>query len=165
MDVAYINPFISATSRLFETMIRVPLKLGRPSLRRPEDRPFKLYRFSAVLDLSGPVAGRIVLSFSHPVAAALTSALAGKDLSKLDDELLDALGEIANMIVGGAKPTLPDAGQLRISPPQVLPTAQVAFPPHLPVITIPFDTATGRFIIETALQVGPPAQQPLPKAA
>lgn len=169
MDVAYINPFLAATSELFEKMIKVPLKLGRPALRKPEDRLYKLYRVSAVLELTGPVEGKIVLSFSQPVAFVLAGALAGQKFETIDAELLDAIAEIANMVVGGARSRLPGGSEIRISVPQVISTHLVSFPLDLPIMMIPFDTAAGRFIVETAIRaiykepgVHPPAPETKP---
>lgn len=159
MDVRYINPFIKATGELFDKMISVPLKLGKPSLRQPKDRLYKLYRLSAVIDLEGSASGRIVISFAQPVALTLCGTLAGKQFERIDPDVVDALGEIANMIVNGAKPTMPNAKDIKISRPNITQTHTVLYPVNTPVIIIPFDTAAGRFIIETALTrtVEPPA--------
>jgi len=166
MDVSYINPFITATSQLFATMIQVQLTLGKPSIRKPDDRLFKLYRISAAIDLQGGVSGRVAISLSPQVAYALGGALAGRPFEKPDAELLDAIGEIANMIVGGAKTTLPDGGSVRISTPQVMATHLLEYPAGLPVIIIPFDTPAGRFVLETALRVAAkPASAPTPTPA
>lgn len=158
MDVAYINPFIKATAQLFATMINVPLKLGKPSLRRPADRLYKLYTISAAIRLSGSVSGQIVISFAQPVALTLCSALAGKRFERIDEDVSDALGEIANMIVNGAKPGLPNAKGVKITTPTVMNASAVMHGVNDVVIIIPFDTAAGRFIIETALHTTAPAQ-------
>jgi chemotaxis protein CheX len=153
MNVAYINPFLAATADLFSKMIKVPLTVGKPSLRRHDDRLFKLYRLSAVMDVSGHVEGRIVISFAQPVAFALAEALAGRKFGKIDEDLIDALAEIGNMVVGGARARLPRAKDIKIAVPEVLGTNQVQYPESMPVIVIPFDTATGRFIVEVAFRV------------
>lgn len=151
MNVAYINPFLASTRSVFETMVKVKLSLGSPALKRPEDRLFKLYTLSAVIELSGAVAGSVVVSFSPSVAYALGGALAGRPFNKVDEDLMDALGEIANMIAGGAKTSMPDGGAVKISMPRVLPAHAVQYPPGIPVIVIPFDTTAGRFVVETAI--------------
>lgn len=151
MDVSYINPFIKATAELFDKMIKVPMKLGKPSLRQPQDRLYKLYRLSAVIDIEGSASGRIVISFAQPVALTLAGSLAGKQFERIDGDVVDALGEIANMIVNGAKPGLPHAQDINITRPNIMQTHGVLYPIKVPVIIIPFDTSAGRFIIETAL--------------
>jgi chemotaxis protein CheX len=151
MDVAYINPFITAVSNVFSTMVRVPIQLGTITLRKPGDRLYKLYRVSAVIELSGAVGGRVVISFAQPVAVCLAGAMMGKILpTEEGPDMLDALGEIANMVVGGAKPSMPDADQIEISTPTVVHSDTVAACGN-PAILIPFDTPAGRFVIESSV--------------
>lgn len=156
MDVNYINPFITATSQLFATMIQVELTLGKPTVLKADDRLYKLYPISAIVDLEGTVSGRFAISMTPQVAYALAGALAGRPFHAVDAELMDAIGEIANMIAGGAKTTIPDGPNVRISTPKVLGTHQVEFARGVPVIVIPFDTPAGRFVLETALRVSAP---------
>ena len=152
MNVAYINPFLASTRSVFETMVRAKLSLGAPALKRAEDRLFKLYTVSAMIDLSGAVVGRVVVSFSPTVAYAVGGALAGRSFDRVDEDLMDALGEIANMIAGGAKTSMPQGGNVQISTPRVIPAHAVTYPPGVPVIVLPFDTTAGRFVIETAIR-------------
>lgn len=159
MNVAYINPFLSSTRSVFQTMMKVDLSLGSPALKRPEDRLYKLYTLAAVIQLTGAVTGVVALLMSPTVAFSLGTALAKRPFTRVDDDLIDALGEIANMIAGGAKTSLPGGGQVRISTPQVIPAHAVHHPPNVPVILLPFDSTAGRFVIETSL-VPSAAQQP-----
>ena len=107
MDVKYINPFIKAVKKLFNTMIDVPFKLGTPSLKKgniPE------YEISSIIGLSGTVTGCVVINLSKEIALQLVSALIGDEVNELDDDCTDAIGEIANIIAGNAKTDFPSAG-------------------------------------------------------
>jgi chemotaxis protein CheX len=76
MDVKYINPFINAVKKLFNTMIDVPFKLGKPSLKKgsiPE------YEISSIIGLSGTVTGCVVINLSKEIALQLVSALIGEE--------------------------------------------------------------------------------------
>ena len=161
MNVTYINPFIVATRNLFKTMISAPLSLGQPFLRQ---RAMPQVRVQAVIGLSGHVSGIVALSFPEPVALALASSLSGEKTSFINDGCMDALGEIANMICGGAKKDFPgaDAAEklVQLSVPQVVKAPGAAtFPNELPVLVILCDTSAGRFFIEVALHQ-PKAQAP-----
>lgn len=151
MNVAYINPFLSSTRSVFQTMMKVDLSLGSPALKRPDDRLYKLYTLAAVIELSGAVCGVVALLMSPTVAFSLGTALAKRPFTRVDDDLIDAVGEIANMIAGGAKTSLPDGGHVRISTPRVIPAHAVQHPANVPVILLPFDSTAGRFVIETSL--------------
>ena len=159
MNVAYINPFLTATTNVFQTMVKMPIRLGKPCLRDESQRLYKLCPLSAVIALSGAANGVVVMCLTPRVALTMASALAGRTFEKVDDEVRDALGEIVNMIAGSAKKDLP-GGLVTISTPRLVDTAQVAYPAGRPVISIPFDTSVGRFIIEVSLKEEAAAQSP-----
>jgi hypothetical protein len=103
--------------------------------------------------LSGAVEGIVVIGISDRVATALVGGLTGSPCHQIDADAIDALGEVANMVVGSAKKNLP-GGLSTISVPKVIKSpTQVPYPGGLPVITIPFDTAPGRFVIEVSLKM------------
>lgn len=150
MDVSYINPFIIACREVVDTMIHVPVSLGRPHLKDPSQRTFKV---AAMVRLSGAVQGVVAFGFSEPVALALVGGLTGTRSEELDADVLDGLGEIANMVVGNAKKNLP-GGLTQISPPTIIKHGEaVPAPPGLPVMIVPFDTGAGRFSIEVSIRV------------
>ncbi len=153
MDVNYINPFIIATRNVFNTMIHVPVVLGKPSLKQRGDETGQ-YMVSATIGLSGNVTGSVVLSFSQSVALALAAGLIGcpKEES-ISPDCIDALGEIANMIAGSAKQQLPGEGNSISLPNVVLGKHYVAYPTGVPIIVIPCDTPEGKFVMEVALRL------------
>lgn len=150
MDVAYINPFLTSARAVIDQMVKVPMTLERPFIRERADGQTMI---TAVIQLSGAVAGTVAIGFTQPVAVALASGLAGTTLKSINSDCIDALGEIVNMIVGSAKKDFPANGLTTISVPQLhLGPNKVKFPPGLPVIVIPCETPKGRFNIEVALQ-------------
>ncbi|MGE5607775.1 MAG: chemotaxis protein CheX [Bacillota bacterium] len=151
MDVAFINPFICATRNVFDTMIQVPLVFGRPYLLPRETKVDTMYPISAAIGMSGSAVGLVVLSLSETVALALASGLAKATFTQLNADSYDALAEIINMIAGNAKKDLP-GGQTKLTVPTLLPTQDVVYPTGRPIITIPFDTGVGRFLISIALR-------------
>jgi len=157
MDVNYINPFLIAMRDVFNTMVNLPLEAGKPYLRQHNE---PTYAVSAAIGISGNVTGAAVLSFPLEVAIAVASALSGTQLKSLNQDCVDALGEIANMVAGGAKAQMPGTGNKLSLPYVVLGQHRVAFPRGVPIIVIPFDTPAGRFILEIAFKaVAVPAQQ------
>lgn len=153
MRAKCIRAFVSATQDLFQTMVRMPLSLAKPRLKEAGERTYKFYKISAAIRLTGTLQGAVWISFSERVATTLASSLSGEKFTTLDTDATDALGEIANMIVGSAKRQLAE-GPLGVSTPTLLPTEEVVYPVHAPVILLPFETAVGRFIIEIAIATG-----------
>jgi len=114
MRAVYINPFINAVRRLFETMMDLPLSIGQPGLNR-EAKP--RHDVCGIIDVTGEVSGTVVVSMPETVAAKLASVLPGDVMQQLDDDVIDAVGEIANIIAGNAKTDFP-AGAKAISVPR-----------------------------------------------
>ena len=151
MDVGYINAFIKATREVIATMVHVPLSFSKPRLREVDERTFKLFKVSAIIALSGPVNGQVVLTLSEDVAIALASGLSGEKLTAVNNDCLDALAEIVNMIAGAAKKELStDAVCLTI--PRLARTQDVHHGDGVPVIVLPCDTPNGRFLLEISLR-------------
>jgi chemotaxis protein CheX len=153
MNVAYINPFLSATKDVFQTMIKIPLTLGKPRLK---DRAEPSYAVSASIGISGSVTGTVVISFPQDVAIDVASGLAGTPLKALDQDCVDALGEVANMIAGSAKGRLTGGPNSLSLPNVVLGQHRVAFPTGVPIIVIPCDTPSGQFAIEIGFRDNSP---------
>jgi chemotaxis protein CheX len=150
MDVSYINPFLVAIRNVFDKMVHVPVALGKPYLK---DRSGPQFAVSASIDLAGAMVGRIAISFSQSAALALASGMAGKPLTGLDADCLDALGEIASMVTGDAKKDLPGDGLTTISVPSiVLGSHKVVYPQNSPILVVPCETPKGRFVVEVSIR-------------
>ncbi len=149
MDIKYINPFVDAVKKVFNTMIEVPFKLGKPSLKKgnlPE------YEISGFIGLTGTVSGCAVINMNKEVALLLVSKLIGDEVTELDDDCTDAIGEIANMIAGNAKTDFPSEGTSISVPSVVIGKHKVSYPTGLPIISIPCITDAGELVIEVALK-------------
>lgn len=150
IDPNYIKPFVVAAKNLFETMIEVPFKLGKPTLKKGSDVP--PHEISSIIGISGTVTGSVVISFSHAVAFQMVSALIGDEVTELDDDCTDAIGEIANMIAGNAKTDFPSNDNAISVPSVVVGKHKVSYPSGVPIITIPCITEKGEMFIEIALK-------------
>lgn len=147
MDVRYINPFLSSIRTVFDTMVKVPMSIGKPFIAS-EDVRSSSYVVSVLIELTGAVTGQLAMSMTKPVALAMGGAM-DADVTTVEDSR-DALGEIANMIAGSAKKDFPGGG-VNLSTPRIMDPDQVAFPENRAVIAIPCDTSKGRFVVEVSL--------------
>jgi chemotaxis protein CheX len=76
---------------------------------------------AAVVGIAGPLAGTGTVMCSVEAACRLSSVMLMTEFTELGDDVLDAMGEIANMIVGNVKNNLEaDAGPLGLSTPTVV---------------------------------------------
>jgi chemotaxis protein CheX len=114
----YIQPFIDVSQNVFREFVGAELLVSRPYFAEKE--AVSKWDISAVIGLTGEARGAVVISMKTDLAFKLTDILTGTVHSKIDDEVMDAVGEIVNIIAGNAKKGLEEAFRLVISLPTVI---------------------------------------------
>ncbi len=66
---------------------------------------------TSLIGLAGDIRGLLGIYCSQKAAQDITSAMLGMDVDELNEDVKDAIGEIANMIAGGVKECLAAEGQ------------------------------------------------------
>jgi chemotaxis protein CheX len=107
---------------------------------------------SGIIGISGEVNGCIVISFPTKIALNVGSCLLGEELTEVDGDCTDTIGEVANMIAGDAKKRFPKTNTTISVPSVIIGSHKVAYPSGLPIISIPCETEAGQFAIEVALK-------------
>jgi len=150
MRAEYINPFIASLINTFDTMLQC--KIDRGDLRLKEGRS-TLHEVSGIIGMSGRAVGTVVVSFSEEVAIKAASVMLMMEYTELDDDVIDAVGEITNMVAGAAKAEL-EQYQLSISLPNVIIGTghEIRFPTNVPPICVPFTTPWGEMMLEVGLE-------------
>ncbi len=148
IDIDYINPVIAGLEKTFSTMLEC--KIERVGLGLMENN-LALHPVSGIIGISGKGVGTVVLSMSEGVAIKAASTMLMSELSEVDDEVMDAVGEITNMVCGDAKAKL-ERFHLSMSLPNVLcgTNCRLHFPQNSHPISIPFKCGWGPL----ALQIG-----------
>lgn len=85
--------------------------------------PVNLFRngITAMVGMVGTYNGIVSLHGSRPLACRMTSEILDAPVAEVNDSVLDAIGEIANMITGSFKMHLSTGGlDIRISTPSVV---------------------------------------------
>jgi chemotaxis protein CheX len=148
MDAKLINPFISATLHVLETMASTKAEAGKPFLKKNH---LACGDVTSVIGLTGDASGTISVSFAEKSILAIVSNMFGEEMKELNDEIADAVGEIANMISGQARKKLEEAGKsLKAAIPTVImgKNHTINHITKSPIIAIPFSTDNGSFTIE-----------------
>ena len=150
MDVSYINPFIIETQNCFATMMGIKVHPDAPALKR---FPYPTHDISSVIGLSGNAQGSISLSFPHNDAHEFVKAMLGNPENIKEDEMIDGIGEIANIIAGNVKRHL-SKFNLSISLPNVIIGKKhtLASQSGSPTIMVPFNCDRGKFVMEVSLK-------------
>lgn len=151
MRAEYINPFVVSLSNTFKTMLECEVQRGVPFLRS-NDMPPPNRDICGVIGLSGKMVGTCIVGLSKSVALKAASHLLMAECDKIDTDVTDAVGEIANVVAGGAKAQL-EEHELRISLPSVIvgENYQIRFPSTSPPICIPFQCEWGEILMEVGL--------------
>ncbi|MBN1101978.1 MAG: chemotaxis protein CheX [Deltaproteobacteria bacterium] len=152
MDVKYVNPFISATLHVLETLAHIKAQPGKPFVKKD-----KVARgdVTGVIGLTGKARGTVSVSFSENCILAIVSGMFGEEMKELNEEIRDAAGEISNMISGQARRQLEEIGlSLSAAIPTVIMGKNHSLSPitTYPVIAIPFQTSHGDFTIEVSFE-------------
>ncbi|SRR5579864_2443571 len=108
-----------ATEEVFSTMLGMAITAGEPS--RQPSRPEPVNGVVALIGLTGPWVGTGGISCTADFARKLSGQLLMSEFSSIDQEVLDAIGEITNMIIGSFKNLLEaEIGMLEMSIPVVV---------------------------------------------
>jgi chemotaxis protein CheX len=114
----YIQPFVDVCISVFKKFIGVDLVANRPHFTDKET--VYDWDISAVIGLTGEARGAVVISMKKDLAVKITGLLTGSEHKDLDDEVVDAIGEIVNIIAGNAKKGLEESFRLVISLPTIV---------------------------------------------
>ena len=167
MDVRYINPFIRSIENLFTTMVGLDVQFGKPCLSTDRrDRP----DVSGVIGFSGDAVGSVALCFSKAVARRMASAFSGLGQQAENPDFADAIGELANIVAGGAKAEFEDLN-IEVSLPLVVIGDDHEVCPLIayPRLVVPCVTALGPFTVSVSMQLkkktpdDPPTEQATPR--
>ncbi len=95
MDVKLINPFPNATLNVLETMAFVKAKAEKPYLKKDNVAQGDV---SAVVDFTGDAKGTVSVTFDELCILKIVSSMFGEEMTAINDEIADAVGELTNMI-------------------------------------------------------------------
>ena len=110
----------SAARDVFGTMLNLPLEID-PSVMRHEIEPDPFHGVLALAGVAGPWTGTGHIACSPEFAQKLAGALLATDYDSVNEDVLDAVAEVANMIVGNVKTYFEERlGPLGLTVPTVI---------------------------------------------
>ena len=114
----YVEPFVEVTVNTFKEFVGIEVVPRHPHFLDP-DKSFE-WDVSAVIGLSGVVKGAIIISMKADLALKLTELLTTEIHKDIDADVVDAIGEICNIIAGNMKPRVPNGDRIVISIPTII---------------------------------------------
>ncbi len=148
MDEHFLTSFAASVEHVCSAMLQLPVHCDLPALRI---HGASAYEVIGTIELRGEVSGVVAIKLPRATAERLVTLFTGKVHGGGDPDLVDAVGELLEMIAGDAKRGL-GARTMFLSQPWVevgADTEEVATPSG---IVVPCHTDCGSFQIELRLE-------------
>ena len=153
MKAELINPFLSSTKNVIETMAQTKVDPKQPKLKGDKATYGEITGIIGMV--SDTISGCMVVSFSEScILKIVANMLMEEPKKKIDSEIVDAVGELTNMICGGAKAQLSKLNhKFELATPTMVvgKGVDISYYSDAPTIVIPFTTANGNFVVEANL--------------
>ena len=108
MNVEFINPFLSSLINVLSTMAQTQLKPGKPRIKTDEKACGDV---SGLIGMVGPqTRGSFSITFDEQLALTIMERMLGERPDSINEQVTDMVGEITNMVTGGAKNLLGQKG-------------------------------------------------------
>jgi chemotaxis protein CheX len=111
---------------------------------------------SGIIGMAGSIKGLLAIHLPNQTALEVTTAFLGMDVENIDDDVRDAIGELANMLGGSLKSALdPKGSDIKLSMPSTICGEEYSIESisNADVVTVPFELEGNTFLIE--FQSGP----------
>ncbi len=152
MDVEYINPFLSGTLEVLNTMATFQPVPGKPYVKKNDLASGDV---SGIIGITGDAVGSLAISFSESCICNIVGRMLGETFSSINHDVLDAVGELTNMISGVSRTQLEKKGMTVFAAiPSVVFGSNHTITHILksPSIVIPFTSPNGPFFVDVCIR-------------
>ena len=147
-----IKSISQATQEIFQTMLMMEASPGQAGTER--NKGF-IDSISAIVGMAGTNKGMLAIHIPEATALVITSSFLMMEVTEVDDDVKDAIGELANMVAGSIKADLTEQGQeFKLSIPSVVCGAEYEIDclTDSDGVCMPFSIEGGEFLVEFHLQ-------------
>ena len=106
MENKYLTPFIDATVMVLETMASVKPVVGETCIWNKDKNMTEVVGLIGFSNEEENIKGFMTISFSKSSIIQVVSNMLGEEFETMNDEVREAVGELANMISGQARQKL-----------------------------------------------------------
>ena len=108
MNAEFINPFINALINVMATMAQTELTPGKPQKKNDDKASGDI---SGLIGMVGEnIQGSLSISFEEALVVEIMEKMLGEKPDGINADVKDMVGELTNMICGGAKNELSQKG-------------------------------------------------------
>ncbi|CZF85042.1 chemotaxis protein CheX [Grimontia marina] len=149
MRAEFVNPFLSSLVNVLTTMAQLEITPKKPQLKTSEIAKGDV---SGLIGMVGPkTKGSFSVTFEEKLALEIMSRMLGERPSSINADVTDMVGEITNMVTGGAKRLLAEKGfDFDMATPVVVSGREhtITHKSEGQIIIMPFECEHGRAYIE-----------------
>ncbi len=149
MNVEYVNPFLSSLVNVLSTMANTKIVPGQPRIKKNEVAHGDV---SGLIGMVGTtMKGSFSVSFDETLALEIMFRMLGERPTKINADVTDMVGEITNMVTGGAKRILGEKGfEFTMATPIIVSGKNhtITHKCEGPTVLMPFTSEFGKVHIE-----------------
>lgn len=155
MKVNFINPVLRSIMDVLSTMAHIEPEAGAPK-RKDKNDIVHGKNITGVMSMVGKRGNAsIALTFSEAAILHIAKKMLPSEITTIDGTIIDLVGELANMVLGGAKSDLEKEGYFfQLSLPTIIFGSDylIAHKTNAPIIMLPFTMPEGEFVIEAGYE-------------
>ncbi|NDC37318.1 MAG: chemotaxis protein CheX [Proteobacteria bacterium] len=152
METLIIEALGASVQEVLATMTMTKVEMGAPAESSAAEIVGEV---TGIVGLVGPNSnGTLILSFERDTILQMLENMFGEKFPTLNTEVLDAIGEITNIVCGDLKRRLSAHGfEIAMATPTVVhgTSVRIREKGNRESVSIPFSTSAGRFLVETNL--------------
>ena len=151
MDAAIINSFVDALVTILETYSVGEIKACKPFAKKTTG---SFGDISGILKLSGEFDGSVAVTFLADCILGVVSNMFGEEMTEVNDEIKDAVGEMVNMMAGQVNTKMTEMGKTLKAELNTVTMGKDHTIEHIsghPVIIMPYKSNAGNFVLEVCL--------------
>jgi len=152
MKAEHVNAFINATIDVIAAMASLEVTPAKAYLKKEDAATGDV---SSIVGLTGTPTGSFSLSFDKESILKITSRLFDEEITRLDHDVAEAAGELANMISGQARKMIEEKGDICVG---AIPTIVAGEGHNLihitngPKIAVPFTLDKAKITLEVCFE-------------
>ena len=150
MKIQYINPFVTASFSVIESMLAIKVEKGqlamRPSL-------FTSQQCNILTGVTGSIQGQVIYGMTLATADKIASIMLGQTIKTFEQLAASAIAELGNMIAGNASTLLAAAGfTCDITPPSLIRGTNIKMSTlNIPALVVPLCMEIGEIELTVSL--------------
>ena len=153
MEASIVNPFIEGALYILDTTASLKARPVAPFLKKTSVAAGDI---SGVLEMTGDISGSVSITFTEKCILGIVSAMFGEEMTEMDEEITDAVGEIGNMISGRVTTKMTEMGkvvkiklhEVKSGKGHTIEHTALEDDEDKKVLALPFETTKGNMIIE-----------------